>query len=172
VAVLLGPGDREEVLEEALAAARQIGTEGSRAEALLAVGRLAPEGGGLPDHIRAQAARLADSSARAKVFSAIAAKLDVRGLVESAESILAVVDRSEPVGILRALAERWSEFCRLRNATPADELGLWLAQLSRAGRSDLVGSLTVLTPVIESIGGQPALTEMAQAIIDSGHWWP
>jgi hypothetical protein len=173
VAERLGPGEREKALGEALAVARQIGNEYARANALSEVAeRLRPGEWGLLAEVHAQALRMADSGHRSRVLSAVATRADAAGLAVLADSMLAVVDNNKAQGIPLALAGCWLEFCHARNSTPADEIGLWLAALSRAGRSDLIGALTALAPALEIVGGQPAVSEVAVAIVDAGRWWP
>jgi hypothetical protein len=172
VAAQLGPGGCEKALEEALVSAR-LGNEWSRADALRALAdQLPPDSAGLGDRIWSEALRLAVPSARAGVLSILAAKRDVSTLAPFAESLLATIDTPEAIGILRVLADRWLEFCRSRNTTPADELGLWLEHLRRAKRPHLINALAAVTPAIEIVGGQVALSEVVQAIVDSGLWWP
>jgi hypothetical protein len=160
--------DRE-LLIKTLEYTRYIWDEGRRADAIRDLaGHVAPG----DTEILERFWKAASDIGNAGIFGVLATKSSGAAMAQYADAMIGAIGQEEAPKMLRALAGRWLEFCHARNSTPAGELAVWLAPLSRMSRPDLTGSLVALIPAIETAGGKPALSTMAQAIADVGRWWP
>lgn len=74
--------------------------------------------------------------------------------------------------ILIYIAPQWSEICRARNRSEFDELSETLRAFAKTRRRNLLGAIEALLPIIARLGGERAVRETAQAIIDTARWWP
>jgi len=162
----LPPNLQKLALEKALAAARAIQDEDSRAYALRALADKLPDI--LPEALAAARA-IQDERYRANALRALADKLPPELLPEALAAARAIQDKDSRAYALRALAESLSQM-------PAAELfSLWqdtLHELSLRTRPHLLQDIKALFPVIFALGGEAAtLLEIARAIVDVGRWW-
>ncbi|MEH2333556.1 hypothetical protein [Nostoc sp.] len=194
----LPPNLQELALQKALAAARAIQDESSRADALSALAQKLPEV--LPEALAAARA-IQDESNRAKALSALAEKLPPELLPEALAAARAIQDESNRAKALSALAEKLppkllpealaaaraiqSEYflralalsalaSRLSQMPSTELFPLWqdtLHELSLHTRGDLLQDIKALFPVIFALGGETATAEIARAIVDVARWW-
>ncbi|MBD2065975.1 hypothetical protein H6F93_00205, partial [Leptolyngbya sp. FACHB-671] len=135
----------------------------SRAQALMALAEKLPEA--LPKALEAALAIESESS-RAQALTALAEKLTPDLLPKALEAAQAIEYEYYRVRALTALA------LHLVNAPNC--FNLWkdlLHFLSYRTRPDLLSDITALMPVIFSLGGKAAATEITQAIQNVAKWW-
>jgi uncharacterized protein (UPF0261 family) len=153
-----------ELLPKALAAALAIQSESLRAEALTALADKLPEV--LPKALEAALA-IEQEAYRAQALTVLADKLTPELLPKALEAAQAIEHKSDRAQALTALA------LQLVNAPNC--FNLWkdlLHFLSYRTRPNLLSDITALIPVIFSLGGKAAATEMTQAIQNVAKWWP
>jgi hypothetical protein len=174
VAERLGAEDRDKALQEALAAARQIAEEQSRAHALSAVAKRlgAEDRDKALQEALAAARQIPNEGSRASALNEVARFVELRSVGELFRSWPALVERPEMLPTIERIAAVWGEFCRLQGADPAGVFDSWLLRLARSNRSHAMTVMQLLLPVIETIGGEAALKDMASAMVDAGRWWP
>jgi hypothetical protein len=151
-----------DLLPKALEAALAIKNESDRAWALRALTDKLPEA--LPKALEAALA-IKNESDRAWALTALADKLP-EVLPKALEAALAIKDVSLRAWAFKALA------LHLVNAPNC--FNLWkdlLHFLSYQTRPDLLSDITALIPIIFSLGGKAAATEMTQAIQNVAKWW-
>ena len=153
-----------EALPKALEAAQAIEDEYPRAEALMALADKLPEV--LPKALEAAQA-IEQEAYRAQALTVLADKLTPELLPKALEAAQAIEHESARAEALTALA------LHLVNAPNC--FNLWkdlLHFLSYRTRPNLLSDITALIPVIFSLGGKAAATEMTQAIQNVAKWWP
>ncbi|NPA91581.1 MAG: hypothetical protein GXO55_09070, partial [Chloroflexi bacterium] len=163
----LAPHLPEDLMAQALGAARMIASDRYRAEALAA---LAPH---LPQDLMAQALvaarKIRDQDHRALALAALAPHLPQDLMAQALDAARKIESAQYRAKALAALAPRLAEL-------PLLELyPLWretLPALARRTRKDLLADIRALHPVIHKLGGEEAIAETARAIIDVGRWWP
>lgn len=136
VAKRLEGGERENVLREALQAARQI-SDVLRPHALIAV----------------------------------AERLDTAGLQHISPDFLSLIGENGTLDFLHLCASQWEGYAAAGKKTSDEQFAFWLEPLSRERRSHLLKAIGALLPIIEHLGGRPALIETANAISDTARWW-
>ena len=156
---------KEKALQSALKAAQAIEDEEYRAQALTALADKLPEV--LPEALKAAQA-IKYEEYRAQALTALADKLP-EVLPEALKAAQAIENERYRAQALTALAPRLFQM-------PEVELfPLWqvmLKALSLRIRTELLQDLTVLQPVILTLGGETALKELSCAIQDVAQWWP
>ncbi|MDZ7967502.1 MAG: NB-ARC domain-containing protein [Nostoc sp. DedSLP03] len=184
-----------ELLPEALTAAQTIQNPDNRAKALCGLVDKLPEL--LPQALTAAQA-IEDKNERAVTLSTLADKLPelLPQALAAAQAIEDKTDRAKALSILvnklpellpeALIAARAIQFEQIRASAlsdltsglsqmPSVELfPLWqdtLHELSLRTRSELLGDINVLFPVIFALGGEAATVEIARAIVDVGRWW-
>jgi hypothetical protein len=161
------------LLKEALAAARKITDEISRASVLSALARrMDTEDREMLQEALAAAREITDGYSRASALSAVVESIELTSLVELFQSWPALIEYPSMLPGIERVAGVWGEFCRLQGADPADVFNSWLLRLARSHRSHVINVMRRMIPVIETIGGATALRDMALAIADAGRWWP
>ncbi|MEH2453010.1 NB-ARC domain-containing protein [Nostoc sp.] len=193
----LTPNLQELALQKALAAARAIQSESSRAIALSALAQNLPDilpealaaaraiqdeyfraialsalAENLPPELLPEALAAAraiqSESSRAIALSALAENLPPELLPEALAAARAIQDEDNRANALSALADSLSQM-------PSTELfPLWqdtLHELSLRTRSNLLEDIKALFSVIFALGGEAATAEIARAIVDVGRWW-
>ena len=173
----LSDGLQQQALAEALAAARAIGDEWRRAEALTG---LAPR---LPADLQQQAlvealaaARsIGEEGSRAEALVGLAPHLPADLLAEALAAAQELPEQ-EPFGIgnprARALARLAPRLAALGRPTLYPLWADTLPILAGRTRKDLLLDLRALEPVIAALGGAEAVAETFRAIQDVGRWWP
>jgi hypothetical protein len=73
---------------------------------------------------------------------------------------------------LQFIALRWAKVCQVSKSDEITELYATLRVFSNARRRELLEALKWLAPVIARLGGERAVRETTQAIIDTAKWWP
>jgi len=73
---------------------------------------------------------------------------------------------------MKYLAEHWEAIAQSNNRSEFAELSLTLHAFAPAERGILLAAISALTPVIVKLGGQKAIRETVQAIVDTARWWP
>ncbi|MEW6499447.1 MAG: hypothetical protein AB1589_44320, partial [Cyanobacteriota bacterium] len=107
-----------------------------------------------------------DDSERARVLTALVNKLPEL-LPQALEAAQTIQDDSERARVLTALT--------LHLIHTSNCFNLWkdlLHLLSYRTRSHLLSDIAALIPVIFTLGGETAATEVTQAIQDVAKWWP
>ena len=167
----LTPPERDQALSQALEAARAIGDEGSRAEALAALApHLTPP---LLGPALEAARAIGAVGSRAEALAALAPHLTPperdQALSQALEAARAIGDEESRARALAALAPH------LVKLSPGTLYPLWNATLQLAAtrtRRDLLSDLRALVPILATLGGAEAVAETFCAIQDVGRWWP
>ena len=156
------------MLREALEAARAIGDEGNRSEALAALApRLAELG--QPGRGAGGGAGHRGRGVPVPALAVLAPRLTEPMLREALEAARAIEDEEYRSEVLAALAPRLAEL------PPATLSPLWsktIRLLATRTREGLLGDLCALVPVLAALGGTEAMAETFRAIQDVGRWWP
>jgi hypothetical protein len=161
-------GDEKAALE----AARAIGDEGRRAEALAG---LIPRLGELGDEKAAleAACAIGDERWRAEALAGLAPHLSTplqgQVLQDALEAARAIGDEGGRAKVLAGLAPQ------VKHLPVVELYSLWsqtLHVLASRTRSDLLGDIRALMPLIETLGGKEALVVVTQTIIEVGKWFP
>jgi hypothetical protein len=105
---------------------------------------------------------------QAGLLSRVRAALPEAALGEALEIAAAAGD----LETLRFAAPRWVEICRAGGVDPLAALTRALHAGAQVPRRDLLGLLADLAPSLAAAGGAVAAREAAQAIIETGQWWP
>jgi len=109
-------------------------------------------------------------SPRAGILKALAPRLSSELLGTALHAAYAIKDKEALADVLAALAGP------LTDLTPVTLYSLWTETLRFFAmsnrRSELLAILAALAPVIVKLGGQEGVLKMAQAIINTSHWWP
>ncbi len=163
----LAQAEQNQVLREALEAARAIRDEDSRFKALVA---LAPHLSEPLLHEALEAARaIENEGSRSEALVALAPHLSEPLLHEALEAARAIRDEEHRSEALAALASRLAELPPTALYSIWSETILFLATRTRRG---LLADLGSLVPVLAALGGTEAMAETFRAIQDVGRWWP
>jgi hypothetical protein len=92
--------------------------------------------------------------------------------METLQTVRSLCKHYESAEVLSYLAAHWSIICQTSNLSEFGELSAALSAFAGAGRKNLLWAIDALLPVIKELGGQKAVRETAQAIIDTARWWP
>lgn len=79
---------------------------------------------------------------------------------------------NESVDILKSLVPYWRDMCVASNLMEVDEVIKVLLTFSDTKREILVRLIAALMPIIARLGGERAVNETAQALLDTKQWWP
>lgn len=167
------PPEPMDLLVEALSVAR--GTKGddyARARALRALAaRLPPD-----EQLSVMAEALTAASAldgweRTEALADVAQHLPP-GAADLQQKILQAAIESRNISLLQYLAPHWAVMCKEDPYVELHALSDTLEAFSKAKRENLLGAIEALLPVIHRLGGEKAVRETAQAIIDTAKWWP
>jgi len=181
VARQLPPQEQHVVLAEALAIAcafwdwdsldEKVDVEASRVCALRSVIELiSPEFTDLLTKALAAVYGIEDKEERAKTLRDVIARIPPENTDLLAEALAA--NGAEYEVILSYLAPQWPKICRARGHTEFGEFLTALRAFVNAKRSNLLGAIQALLPVIARLGDKRVLREIAQAITDTARWWP
>jgi hypothetical protein len=157
----LDPHEQEGVFGEAVAVARGIGHEGSRAGALAAIAPRLAEAGRVAEALDV-ARGIGDEGSRAGALAALGQ------VAEALDVARGIGDEGSRAGALAAIAPYMA-------ALAYQALPLWGETLrisATRSRRDLLADLGALEPVIAKLGGPEAIEETCRAIEDVGRWWP
>lgn len=170
----LPEGQRLEMQSEALAAAREIRHEAEQVFYLTVLaGRLSEDQRIAVLTEAFEVARvIAHVDKRAEALRMLVEWLPANLLLEAFRLIVSLPDQADSVEALKIVATRWSEMCGASEPCEFVQLSGTLHAFAKVARSQLLGTIGALLPVIERLGGQQALQETAQAIIDTAKWWP
>ena len=70
------------------------------------------------------------------------------------------------------LASYWAATNNNQELPLVKEITKALSIFANTERENLLGAIAGLMPVIARLGGERAVRKTAQAIIDTGKWWP
>jgi hypothetical protein len=131
--------------------------------------------GALPEAERLPFARLllgriraAQPGVQAGLLSRVRAALPDAALAEALDLSAAAGD----LETLRFAAPRWVEVCRAGGVDPLQALTRALHAGAQVARRDLLPLLADLAPALAAVGGTAAVQEAAQAVVETGQWWP
>jgi hypothetical protein len=85
---------------------------------------------------------------------------------------LAVAWATGDVPTLSFAAPRWLAICQAGGLDPLAALTHSLHACEQVARRDLLGLLVDLAPALAAAGGPDAVRDAAQAIVETGAWWP
>jgi hypothetical protein len=112
--------------------------------------------------------RAARTEVQAELLKRVRVALPEPALAEALEVAAAASD----LETLRFAAPRWVEICRAGGVDPLRALTRALQAGAQVARRDLLPLLADLAPALAAVGGAAAAQEAAQAVVETGEWWP
>lgn len=92
--------------------------------------------------------------------------------LEVLENVYRIVHQPGSVDILKYLVPHWQSLCQYNGSNEETEVIRALYAFTTTKRQNLLNAIEALLPIIFRVGGEKAVSETAQAILDITHWWP
>ena len=176
VAEHMAVADRIAVLFETFEDAKNIPDDDDREYALYAVAQSVPtEAPSLFEAVLEELPYVTSEHRCANALLALSRRIPVDhpGLrLRILEIALQLPYQEETGHIIGNVASDWAAASRVAGSTETALLADTLLAFAHVGRSELVGILRALTPLIKRLGGEIAVRGTADAIMDTAEWWP
>ena len=92
--------------------------------------------------------------------------------IEVLQNVYQIVHQPGSAEILKHLVPHWQSLCQYNGSNEEAEVIRALYEFTTTKRQNLLNAIEALLPIISRIGGERAVNETTQAILDTARWWP